>query len=220
MIFLGVDPGISGAVAFLTITGTLKVFDMPSREIDGGGKNKREIDSAAMAALIRRETADHKELNATFERVGAMPGQGVTSMFSFGRSVGMIEGILAALTIPVSYVAPVKWKRAMQVPAGKDGARLRASQMMPAYAAEWRLKKHDGRAEAALIALYGMTNGTKIVSDAPNGPWPPMPKSDAEWRKGHEDFVASGGVLLCSCGGCVEPYYCPMHGWIGGKPQR
>ena len=158
---IGIDPGLSGAIAILPAGGKLEIHDMPIKAIERGGKNKREIDCAALVSILRPLVSGPViggPMWAVLERVGAMPGQGVTSMFSFGRSVGMIEGILAALAIPVSYVAPVKWKRAMQVPAGKDGARLRASQMMPAYAAEWRLKKHDGRAEAALIALYGMTN--------------------------------------------------------------
>jgi crossover junction endodeoxyribonuclease RuvC len=129
---------------------------MPSREVMRNGRARREIDAAGLAAILRPRRAGAA---AWIERVGAMPGQGVASMFSFGRAVGAVEGVVAALAIPVSYVAPPAWRRALQVPAGKDGSRLRASQLMPAYAAAWRRACDDGRAEAALIALYGMTQG-------------------------------------------------------------
>jgi crossover junction endodeoxyribonuclease RuvC len=139
--------------------GELTVDDMPVVEIECGGKAKREIDVAALAARIRELRPSH----AILERVGAMPGQGVSSMFSFGRSVGQVEAMLAAIGIPVSYASPVVGKRALVVPAGKDAARLRASQLLPAYSERWRRAKDDGRAEAALIALWGLMNFRELV---------------------------------------------------------
>lgn len=149
---LGIDPGLSGALALLTSLGVLRCTDMPTLEIERGGKAKRAIDTAALAAMVRTSAPSH----AVIERVGAMPGQGVSSMFQFGRNVGQIEGVIATLGVPVSYVAPQTWRRAMSVPAGKDGSRLRASELLPAYAEQWRRKRDDGRAEAALIALWGL----------------------------------------------------------------
>lgn len=150
---VGVDPGLSGAIAVLGLDGQLTITDMPTVTVQRKGRDKREIDPAALAAIIRGVTAPAV---TWIERVGAIPGQGVSSMFAFGRAVGVVEGVLAASGVPVSYVAPAVWKRALHVPSGKDGARLRASQLLPAYAAEWRRARDDGGAEAALIALYGL----------------------------------------------------------------
>jgi len=155
---IGIDPGARGAIAPLTTLGELTVHDMPAVTIERGGKNKTEIDTASLAGVLGEivDARGRHNLLAVIEKVGAMPGQGVTSMFAFGRSVGQVEGVLAALNIPVTYVTPQTWQKALAVPKGKDGSRLRASQIMPAYAGEWRLAKHDGRAEAALIAMWGV----------------------------------------------------------------
>jgi crossover junction endodeoxyribonuclease RuvC len=152
---LGIDPGLTGALALLTGEGRLQVEDIPIVEVARNGKAKRQIDVAALTSYVR----DLNPRHAIIERVAARPGQGVTSMFAFGRSVGQIEGIISALGIPISYVTPQIWRRALAVPAGKDGSRLRASQLMPAYAERWRRAKDDGRAEASLIALWAVTQG-------------------------------------------------------------
>ena len=152
MTILGIDPGLSGALA--AHAGThLIVRDMPTFALTRGGKNKREIDCVQLVAIVR-------ELNAReawLEQVSSMPGQGVSSVFAFGQAFGIIKGILAALNVPLHLVTPRVWKKALNVPAAKDGARARASQLMPWAAEYWPLVKHDGRAEAALIALYGVS---------------------------------------------------------------
>ena len=84
-----------------------------------------------------------------------MPGQGVSSVFSFGRSVGVIEGVLAMRGVPTTLVIPQRWQKACDVRGGKDGSRERAMQLFPDYSELFKLKKHDGRADAALIAYYG-----------------------------------------------------------------
>lgn len=155
-IIIGIDPGLKGALAALTTLGDLTVHDMPVLTIERGGKSKSEVDTASLVLTLGRWRNQCADLHAVIEKVGAMPGQGVTSMFSFGRSVGQIEGVLAGLQIPVTYVTPQAWQKALSVPKGKDGSRLRASQIMPAYAGEWRRAKDDGRAEAALIAMWGV----------------------------------------------------------------
>ena len=154
MIVAGVDPGLSGAVALLDAASgaVIDIFDMPTLALSRGGKNKRELDPHSLAGALGRDRIAH----AFVELVGAMPGQGVSSVFSFGKSYGVVIGVLATLGVPMTFVAPQVWKRALQVPAAKDGARARASQLMPAAAAHWPLVKHDGRAEAALIATYGL----------------------------------------------------------------
>jgi crossover junction endodeoxyribonuclease RuvC len=162
VIVAGIDPGLDGAVAFLGED--LTVVDMPVLQLSRGGKQKRELDAHALARLLSTTSIDH----AFVEAVGARPGQGVTSMFSLGRSVGIIVGVLAALDIPLTMAAPAAWKRSLAVPKAKDGARARASQLLPAAAAHWPLKRHHGRAEAALLALYGsrldLQSGSRIMA--------------------------------------------------------
>ena len=153
---IGVDPGASGAVAILDHQGKLvHVFDMPALEVVTGAKSKRRV-SAEMLAADLRLYAEHSR--AVVEQVGAMPGQGVTSMFAFGQSLGIVQGVLAGLGIPVQLVAPAKWKRALGVNAGKDGSRAMAVSLWPSSASEFSRVKDDGRAEAALIAHWGQQN--------------------------------------------------------------
>jgi crossover junction endodeoxyribonuclease RuvC len=84
-----------------------------------------------------------------------MPNQGVSSMFTFGKSAGIIEGVLGAMNIPVTFVTPQKWMKAMNVVGGKDGSRKRASELLPEFASEFKRVKDNGRSDACLIALYG-----------------------------------------------------------------
>lgn len=147
MKIIGIDPGAKGAIARF-VNGKLDAIrDMPTVE----HKGKQRVDGAAVGAIVRELAPDH----AYMERVGAMPGQGVVSMFSFGKAAGIVEGALGALLVPLTLITPAQWKVAMRVPADKGGARARASQLIPAGASYWPLVKHDGRAEAAMIALYG-----------------------------------------------------------------
>jgi crossover junction endodeoxyribonuclease RuvC len=151
MIFCGIDPGLSGAIAiFDRDRGTLAIEDMPVFEIKRNNKKKREV-MPVMLANILRDTGIDK---AFVERVGAMPGQGVSSMFSFGRSLGVIEGVLATLRIPVTMEPPRTWQKALNVRDGKDGARARAVEIFPKYARFFARAKDDGRADAALMAFY------------------------------------------------------------------
>lgn len=155
-LFIGIDPGKTGAIAvFRPRSGRLDVFDMPTIEITRNGKNKVELSPIMLANQLSDFTHFRPVPKVVMERVGAMPGQGVTSMFSFGRSVGIVEGVLAALCFSVTIVAPRLWQSAAQVRDGKDGSRARAMELFPAYASYFKLKKHDGRADAALMAWYG-----------------------------------------------------------------
>jgi len=152
MIVLGIDPGLSGALAlYNTSEGSVEIIDMPVLEIVRNGKKKREVSAQALANQLvgRNVTA------AFLERVNAMAGQGVTSVFSFGRSSGIVEGVLAAYDIPTTLVTPQAWQKAVGQRAGKDGSRERAMQLFPAQADLFQRKKDDGRSDAVLIAYYG-----------------------------------------------------------------
>ncbi|MDP1587298.1 MAG: hypothetical protein Q8M07_06125 [Prosthecobacter sp.] len=144
-VIMGVDPGVTGAIAFYftEAPGRIAVDDVP---VAGG-----EINAPELARLIRI----HRPALAVIERVSAMPGQGVTSMFNFGRSYGDVRGVIGAMDIPLHFVTPQKWKKHFGLSSDKDQSRLRAIRMFPSVAERFKLKKHDGRAEAALIALYG-----------------------------------------------------------------
>jgi len=150
---LGIDPGASGALAWLDDAGMLlAVEDMPAVMVLVGSKERRRVSSQMLAALIR----DTMPTRAYVERVGAMPGQGTASMFSFGFSAGLVDGVLAGLAIPVTYVQPATWKKAAGLVGGDKGAaRLRAAQLYPEQAAMFARVRDDGRAEAALIASFG-----------------------------------------------------------------
>jgi crossover junction endodeoxyribonuclease RuvC len=152
MIILGIDPGLSGAMAFLdTGTGMIAVEDMPTVEVKRNNKLKREVSPQLVAAIIIK-----RHVGAAYlEKVNAMAGQGVSSVFSFGRSAGIMEGVLAAFDIPTTLVTPQTWQKAMGVRDGKDGSRERAMQLFPASAELFQRKKDDGRSDAALIAKYG-----------------------------------------------------------------
>ena len=154
MIILGIDPGLSGALAFYdTVDHSLILHDMPVVEMVRNGKTKREVSPHLIAEII---TGNPKQTaRAYVERVSAMPGQGVTSVFSFGRSSGIIEGALAAIGIPYTLVTPQAWMKATGIRAGKDGSRQRAMEVFPMHADLFARKKDDGRSDASLIAYYG-----------------------------------------------------------------
>lgn len=142
---LGIDPGISGALGFYFTNATdrVSVEDMP---VAGGS-----ISAPLLADQIRR----YAPTVALIEAVSAMPGQGVVSMFNFGKSFGQAIGVVGALGIPVHFVTPAKWKKHYGLSSDKEKCRERAQQLFPACADRFELKKHHGRAEAALIAKYG-----------------------------------------------------------------
>lgn len=153
---IGIDPGLSGAIAVLT-DDTLKVFDMPTMTVDRNGKAKRQVSANELAELLNLYAG--KDCHVYVERVSAMAGQGVTSVFSFGRSFGMIEGILAALKMPVTFVAPATWVKGVGRGPGKDASRSRAMELFPEYQHMFKRVKDDGRADAALIAHWGRKHG-------------------------------------------------------------
>lgn len=152
---LGIDPGLSGAIAlYLPASDTLFVADVPIHQLKRNGKLRREPDVQGICDIVADCAARHS-VTVWIEHVSAMPGEGAVGAFTFGKIVGMLTGICAANRLVIERVTPSVWKRALGVPSDKDGARARASQLLPAHSRNWPLKKHDGRAEASLIALYG-----------------------------------------------------------------
>ena len=148
---IGVDPGASGAIA-LVVDGFLhQVVDMPTVTVTRNAAQKRQVSPAGVADIIRSMKPD----TAIVEKVGAMPGQGVSSMFSFGRSVGIIEGALAALQVPATFITPQAWQKAVGAAKGKDGSRQRVMELFPRDSHLFARVKDDGRADAVLIALAG-----------------------------------------------------------------
>lgn len=154
-LILGIDPGLAGALAVLTPQGHLvEVHDMPI--LADGAKGRNAVNAPLLAAIVfRSHTAA-----AFMELVGPRPGEGAVQGFGFGRTRGVIEGVLAAAGIPVTMVAPPVWKRACNIPPSKAGAkeaaRSEAIRRWPDKAALFARVRDDGRAEAALIAVAGL----------------------------------------------------------------
>ena len=153
MIIIGIDPGISGAISIVENKKILEVYDTPTM-IDGK-KNKRQINSAQVTNIIKERLNSGKEVVVVVEHVNAMPGQGVTSMFNFGQSFGVIKGICAALNLPIHFVRPVKWKKHFNlIKTNKDASRTNVIEVYPEISAKLHRKKDSNRADAILIALY------------------------------------------------------------------
>jgi crossover junction endodeoxyribonuclease RuvC len=150
MRLLGVDPGAGGALALVAGPGKLLVVkDMPTVVTDQG---KRRIDAPALSRLVQDMGAID---GAVIELVGPMPRDGRAGAFWFGKAAGVIEGVLAGMNVPFKLVPPQTWKRRLDVSRDKNAARARASQLFPGSAGEWKRVKDDGRAEAAMIGLWG-----------------------------------------------------------------
>lgn len=163
MIVLGIDPGLSGALAFINWPregNRHLVADMPVFEVGRGGKKRRDLDGLTVAGLL----AEWRPGHAFIEQAQAMPGQSAYATGIFFQVYGELRGLLIGAGIPFTVVHPQTWKRTLGVPKEKDGARARASQLLPWLGGYWTLKKHDGRAEAALIAWYGLQSLNAIAT--------------------------------------------------------
>jgi len=150
MIVMAIDPGLSGAIAVFIDDVLIDVVDMPTHELTRNGKAKRQVAAADLAGIFTQ----HDPRHVIVEKVSAMPGQGVTSMFSFGRSLGIIEGIIAAYDIPVTYVTPGVWTKGIGRGLGKDASRARACELYPSHQQKFARVKDDGRADAVLIGAW------------------------------------------------------------------
>jgi len=152
MIWLGIDPGLTGAVAAVDAKGRVHLLEDLPTITRGKGKVKRELDPAGLAHLLRPIAADIKI--AVVEQVGSMPGQGVASVFSLGHSSGVISGVISTLGIPLQLVGPATWKKTFSLTRDKTMSRTVASRLYPEVALH-RVKDHN-LAEALLLARYAM----------------------------------------------------------------
>jgi crossover junction endodeoxyribonuclease RuvC len=167
MLIVGVDPGITGAVAIIHPDGrTADIYDTPFNEITKNGKNRKEYSESEMARIFHGEAfisdaITEGKIHLYIEKVHSMPGEGAVGAFSFGKGFGIWLGIAAALKIPYTLITPQAWKKElMQGMSDKDAARGRAQQLFPEKSAELRFKKDIGRADALLIAYWGRNFGS------------------------------------------------------------
>ena len=155
MFIIGVDPGISGAISFLEDGKILDVIEMPS--MAEGKKNKRQINGTQIfnEIEIRIKNLSKSNISVVVEHVSAMPGQGVTSMFNFGQSFGVIKGICSAMQLPIYFVRPAKWKKYFNlIKTEKDASRTKAIEIFPYISSKLSKKKDSNKAEAILIASF------------------------------------------------------------------
>ena len=153
MIIIGIDPGVSGAISILEEKKVIEIFDMPTM-IDGK-KNKRQVNGSQVANIIKENLHNNKETIVVVEQVNAMPGQGVTSMFNFGQSFGVIKGVCAALSLPIYFVRPTKWKKHFNlIKTNKDASRTKVIEVYPEISSKLSRKKDSNKADAILIARY------------------------------------------------------------------
>ena len=155
MLIIGIDPGISGAICFFQNGVITDVIDMPS--MADGKKNKRQINSQQVFNEISERIINipKKEIIVVIEQVSAMPGQGVTSMFNFGQSFGVLKGICSAMQLPMHFVRPAKWKKFFNlINAEKDASRTKAIEIFPYISPQLSKKKDANKADAALIASF------------------------------------------------------------------
>ena len=154
MMIIGIDPGISGSICFFEDGKILDVVEMPT--MTEGKKNKRQVNGSQIYNEIskRINKIEMRDLKVVIEYVSAMPGQGVTSMFNFGQSFGILKGICSAMQLPMYFVRPAKWKKYFGlINSEKDASRTRAIEMFPYFSSHLSKKKDSNKADAILIAL-------------------------------------------------------------------
>lgn len=166
MSVLGIDIGVSGALALLSDSGELlDAYEMPC--LHDGPRNRRTINAPLLAELVYRSHA----ARAFVERVGPRPMEGAVGAFAFGDCKGVIRGVLAATATPAIFIQPAQWKRVVGIPPGKSGAkdaaRAEAIRRWPGKASLFALKKDDGKAEAALIGVAGLMRFNDVIPMAP-----------------------------------------------------
>ena len=155
MLVIGIDPGISGSICFFQDGKIVDVVEMPT--MTEGKKNKKQVNGSQIFNEIseRIKNIDKKDIKIVIEQVSAMPGQGVTSMFNFGQSFGILKGICSAMQLPMYFVRPVKWKKYFSlINSEKDASRTRAIEIFPYFSSQLSKKKDSNKADAILIASF------------------------------------------------------------------
>ena len=155
MLIIGIDPGISGSICFLIDGKIIDVVEMPI--MTDGKKNKRQVNGSQIYNEIKKKIVNYENQNirVVIEQVSAMPGQGVTSMFNFGQSFGILKGICSAMQLPMYFVRPAKWKRYFSlINSEKDASRTKVIEMFPYFSSQLSKKKDSNKADAILIASF------------------------------------------------------------------
>ena len=155
MFIIGIDPGISGSICFFENGKILDVIEMPT--MNEGKKNKRQVNGAQIYNEISKRIikVENQDIRVVVEQVSAMPGQGVTSMFNFGQSFGIIKGICSAMQLSIYFVRPAKWKKYFNlINSEKDASRTRAIEIFPYFSSQLTKKKDSNKADAILIASF------------------------------------------------------------------
>ncbi|MDC0429713.1 crossover junction endodeoxyribonuclease [Candidatus Pelagibacter sp.] len=155
MLVIGIDPGISGSICFFNEGKIVDVVEMPT--MTEGKKNKKQVNGAQIFNEIseRIKRLDKRDIKIVIEQVSAMPGQGVTSMFNFGQSYGILKGICSAMQLPMYFVRPAKWKKYFNlINSEKDASRTRAIEIFPYFSSHLSRKKDSNKADAILIASF------------------------------------------------------------------
>ena len=155
MLIIGIDPGVSGSIFFLKDGKILDVIEMPV--MNEGKKNKKQVNGAQIYNEITKKINSNPEtkIRVVIEHVTAMPGQGVTSMFNFGQSFGVLKGICFAMRLPMFFVRPAKWKKYYNlINSEKDASRTRAIEIFPNFSSQLSKKKDSNKADAILIASF------------------------------------------------------------------
>ena len=155
MLILGIDPGISGSICFFEDGKIIDVVEMPT--MTDGKKNKRQVNGAQIYNEISERILKYEKKNVRviIEQVSAMPGQGVTSMFNFGQSFGILKGICSAMRLPMYFIRPAKWKKYFGlINSEKDASRTKVIEMFPYFSSRLSRKKDSNKADAILIAYF------------------------------------------------------------------
>ena len=155
MLIIGIDPGISGSICFFENGKILDVVEMPT--MTDGKKNKKQVNGSQIYNEITKRVnqTDKKNIRVVIELVSAMPGQGVTSMFYFGQSFGLLKGICSAMQLPMYFVRPAKWKKYFNlINSEKDASRTKVIEIFPYFSSNLTKKKDSNKADAILIASY------------------------------------------------------------------
>ena len=154
MLIIGIDPGISGSICFFEDGKIIEVIEMPV--MTEGKKNKKQVNGAQINnEFLKRIDNKDDDIRVVIEQVSAMPGQGVTSMFNFGQSYGILKGICSAMQLPMFFVRPAKWKKYFNlINSQKDASRTRAIEIFPYFSSQLSKKKDANKADAILIASF------------------------------------------------------------------
>ena len=155
MLIIGIDPGISGSICFFEDGKILDVLEMPT--MTDGKKNKKQVNGAQIYNEISTKIRgiEKQNLRVIIEQVSAMPGQGVTSMFNFGQSFGILKGICSAMQLPMYFVRPTKWKKYFNlINSEKDASRTKAIEVFPYFSSALSRKKDSNKADAILISSF------------------------------------------------------------------